>query len=142
MSPAKTGDTVKIHYIGKLEDQSVFDSSAERDPLEFKIGESEVIRGLQEGVVGMASGQKKSLVLPPDEAFGQIHAELIVDVEMNQFPQNITPTIGEQLQLKRQDGSSINVTITNTTKESVTLDANHPLAGLTLFFDIELVEIS
>ena len=142
MSPAKAGDTVKIHYTGKLEDQSVFDSSADRDPLEFKIGESVVIRGLQEGVVGMASGQKKSLVLPPEEAFGQIHDELIVDVEMNQFPENITPTIGEQLQLKRQDGSSINVTITNTTEESVTLDANHPLAGLTLFFDIELVEIA
>ena len=142
MCPAKAGDTVKIHYTGRLEDQAVFDSSADRDPLEFKIGESEVIRGLQEGVVGMASGQKKSIVLSPEEAFGQIHDELKVDVEMNQFPQNITPTIGEELQLNRQDGSSINVTITNATEATVTLDANHPLAGKTLFFDIELVAIA
>lgn len=142
MSPAKTGDTVKIHYTGKLEDHSVFDSSADREPLEFKIGESEVIPGLQKGVVGMASGQKKSIVLSPEEAFGQILDELIVDVEMSQFPKDISPSIGGQLQLKRQDGSSINVRITKTTKESVTLDANHPLAGKTLFFDIELVEIA
>ena len=142
MSPAKTGDTVKVHYTGKLEDQSVFDSSADREPLEFKIGESEVITGLQKGVVGMASGEKKSIVLQPEEAFGQILDDLIVDVEMSQLPKDISPTIGSQLQLKRQDGSSIDVRITKTTKESVTLDANHPLAGKTLFFDIELVEIA
>ena len=141
MTPAKAGDTVRIHYTGRLEDQSLFDSSADRDPLEFKIGESDVIRGLQEGVVGMAPGQKKSIVLSPEEAFGQIHAELIVDVETNRLPKNITPTIGAELQLKRQDGQSINVRISNATDETVTLDANHPLAGRTLFFEIELVEI-
>ena len=141
MSKVKDGDTVKVHYTGKLEDGTVFDSSKEDEPLELTIGAGNVIEGFEKGVIGMERGGSKTVTVPPEEAYGSINEELVAKVKKDTFPENITPVIGEQLQLKQQDGNVVNVTITEIRGDSVTLDANHPLSGKTLIFDIELVEI-
>ncbi|RKX28436.1 MAG: peptidylprolyl isomerase [Candidatus Zixiibacteriota bacterium] len=142
MSQVKEGDKVKVHYTGKLEDGTVFDSSENRPPLEFEIGKGSVIPGFEQGVVGMELNGKKTVTIAPEEAYGQRRDELMVEVTKNEFPPDIDPTIGQQLQIKRPDGHIIDVTITKVEGEQVTLDANHPLAGKTLVFDIELVEIA
>ena len=141
MSQAKDGDKAKVHYTGKLQDGEIFDSSKEREPLEFVIGSGNVIPGFENGVVGMEIGESKVLTIPPEEAYGERRAELVVEVNRSDFPENITPSIGLQLQMTQPNGNSLNVIITDLTEEVVTLDANHPLAGQTLFFDVELVEI-
>lgn len=141
MSKVKDGDTVKVHYTGKLEDGTVFDSSKEGDPLELTIGAGNVIEGFEKGVIGMERGGSKTVTIPPEEAYGPMNEELLAKVKKENFPENITPVIGEQLQLKQQDGDIVNVTITEIRGDTVTLDANHPLSGKTLIFDIELVEI-
>ena len=141
MSKVKDGDTVKVHYTGKLEDGTVFDSSKEGEPLELTIGAGNVIEGFEKGVIGMERGGSKTVTIPPEEAYGSMNEELVAKVKKETFPGNITPVIGEQLQLKQQDGNIVNVTITQIRGDTVTLDANHPLSGKTLIFDIELVEI-
>lgn len=141
MSQAKEGDAVKVHYTGKLEDGTVFDTSREREPLNVNLGSGEVIPGFEKGIVGMAVGESKTLKLGPDEAYGQKRPDLVVDVAKANFPDHITPTVGERLQVKQPDGSVINVQVAEIKDETVTLDANHPLAGETLVFDVELVEI-
>ena len=141
MSKVKDGDTVKVHYTGKLEDGTVFDSSKEGEPLELTIGAGNVIEGFEKGVIGMERGGSKTVTIPPEEAYGSMNEELVAKVKKENFPENISPAIGEQLQLKQQDGNIVNVTITQIRGDSVTLDANHPLSGKTLIFDIELVEI-
>ncbi len=141
MSKVKDGDTVKVHYTGKLEDGTVFDSSKEGEPLELTIGAGNVIEGFEKGVIGMERGGSKTVTIPPEEAYGSMNEELVAKVKKETFPGNITPVIGEQLQLKQQDGNIVNVTITEIRGDTVTLDANHPLSGKTLIFDIELVEI-
>lgn len=141
MSKAKDGDTVKVHYTGKLEDGTVFDSSKEGEPLELTIGAGNVIEGFEKGVIGMERGDSKTVTVPPEGAYGSVNEELVATVKKENFPENITPAIGEQLQLKQQDGNIVNVTITEVRGDTVTLDANHPLSGKTLIFDIELVEI-
>lgn len=141
MSQAKEGDAVKVHYTGKLEDGTVFDSSREREPLNVNLGSGEVIPGFEKGIVGMAVGESKTLKLGPDEAYGQKRPDLVVDVAKANFPDHITPTVGERLQVKQPDGSVINVQVAEIKDETVTLDANHPLAGETLVFDVELMEI-
>ena len=141
MSKVKDGDTVKVHYTGKLEDGTVFDSSKEDEPLELTIGAGNVIEGFEKGVIGMERGSSKTVTIPPEEAYGSMNEELVAKVKKENFPENITPVIGEQLQLKQQDGNIVNVTITEIEGDTVILDANHPLSGKTLIFDIELVEI-
>jgi len=142
MSQAKEGDKVKVHYTGKLEDGTVFDTSENRPPLEFEIGKGNVIPGFEQGVVGMVLNDKKTVTIPADEAYGQRRDELSVEVSKSDFPPDIEPNIGQQLQIKRPDDNVIDVTITNVEGDKVTIDANHPLAGKTLVFDIELVEIA
>jgi peptidylprolyl isomerase len=142
MSKVKDGDTVKVHYTGKLENGDVFDSSKEREPFEFTVGNKAVIPGFEKGVVGMGVGDTKTIEIPPEEAYGAKQDELVVEVQKSEFPEDITPTIGQRLQIKQQDGNPIVVTITELTEESITLDANHPLAGYTLFFDVELIDIA
>jgi peptidylprolyl isomerase len=142
MSKVKDGDTVKVHYTGKLENGDVFDSSKEREPFEFTVGNKAVIPGFEKGVVGMGVGDTKTIEIPPEEAYGAKQDELVVEVQKSEFPDDITPTIGQRLQIKQQDGNPIVVTITELTEESITLDANHPLAGYTLFFDVELIDIA
>ena len=141
MSTSAQGDNVKIHYTGKLEDGRVFDSSRDREPLEFKLGDGQIIPGFENGVVGMEIGETRNLEVDPDEAYGQRREDLVVHVPSGEFPDHITPEIGLQLQIKQQDGTPFGVVITEITDEHVTLDANHPLAGQTLYFEVELVDI-
>lgn len=141
MANAKHGDHVKVHYDGKLDDGTVFDSSREREPMEFTIGEHRLIPGFEEAVIGMIPGESKNAHIPSDEAYGPYHENLVVQVDRGQFPVEITPEIGQLLQLKGADGEAVMVTVVAFDDELVTLDANHPLAGKDLNFTIELVEI-
>jgi peptidylprolyl isomerase len=142
MSKAKDGDTVKVHYTGKLNNGEVFDTSKEREPFEFKIGGQAVIPGFEKGVVGMGVGDTKTIEISPEDAYGEKKEELVVEVQKSELPEDITPSVGQRLQIKQQDGNPIVVTITDMNEDNITLDANHPLAGYTLFFDVELVEIT
>ncbi|PKK83014.1 MAG: peptidylprolyl isomerase [candidate division Zixibacteria bacterium HGW-Zixibacteria-1] len=142
MSQVKEGSKVKVHYVGKLEDGTVFDSSENRPPLEFEIGKGNVITGFETGVIGMELNGKKTVTIVPDDAYGHHREELMVEVSKGDFPPDIDPNVGQQLQIKRPDGHVIDVTITGVEGDKVTLDANHPLAGKTLIFEIELVEIA
>ncbi|MBW4691690.1 MAG: peptidylprolyl isomerase [Lyngbya sp. HA4199-MV5] len=141
MAQAKAGDTVKVHYIGKLDDGTVFDSSENREPLEFTLGSGGIIPGFERAVLGMSLGESKTEVIPTDDAYGPHLDEMVVVVDRQQMPPEIEPQVGQQLQLQQQDGQILPVVITDVSGASVTLDANHPLAGEELTFDIELVEI-
>lgn len=142
MTQAKSGDTVRIHYTGTLQDGSVFDSSEDRDPLEFQLGSGQVIPGFDEGVSGMEVGEKKTIEIPCDQAYGPIHPEAMQDVPRAEIPDNIPLELGTQLQMQAPDGQTMMVVVANVTDEKVTLDANHPLAGKDLTFALELVEIA
>lgn len=141
MRRAQSGETVKIHYTGTLEDGTVFDSSREREPFEFQLGANQVISGFEEGVLGMAVGEKKDITIPPEEAYGQHRDELVVSIPLANFPKEITPQVGMQLQVPSQGGGAAIVTVTEISDESVTVDGNHQLAGETLKFELELIEI-
>ncbi|MBS3754800.1 MAG: peptidylprolyl isomerase [Desulfobacterales bacterium] len=141
MTQAKSGDNVKIHYKGKLDDGSVFDSSEGKDPLEFKVGEGNIIPGVEEAVVGMSPEETKETTIPPDKAYGEYRDDMVIEVDRSQFPEHITPELGQQLELKQSEGENIVVTVTDVGEEKVTLDANHPLAGKDLTFEITLQEI-
>lgn len=141
MSQAKQGDTVKVHYTGKFEDGTVFDTSIDRDPMLFTIGSGQILQGFEEAVVGMNSGESKTATIPADKAYGPHHKEMVLVVARTQFPGDLKLNIGDQLELSRKDGETIIVTITNIAESTVTLDANHPLAGKDLTFDIQLVEV-
>lgn len=141
MATAQTGDTVRVHYTGKLDDGTVFDSSVGGDPIEFVIGDHQVIPGFEDGVTGMALGEAKTIVIPFDQAYGAYDDELVLNVPRDQFPDHITPEVGEALQLQQPDGNVITVVISDVSDEAVTLDANHPLAGEDLTFDLQLAEI-
>jgi peptidylprolyl isomerase len=140
MSPAKKGDNVKVHYTGKLDDGTVFDSSEGKAPLEFQMGESQVIPGFEDAVNGMNPGDKKTFKIPCDQAYGPRREDLVAQISKEQFPEHITLEIGQQLQIPQQEGQPLVVRITEITDEAVTLDANHPLAGEDLTFEIELIE--
>ena len=141
MVQAQLGDTVKVHYTGKLEDGTVFDSSAERDPLEFSLGEGRVIAGFEEAVVGMSPGDSKSANIPADQAYGPYRQEMVMVVDRQQIPADLSVNVGQQLQIRQKSGEAIPVIVTDVSESKVTLDANHPLAGRDLTFDIRLVEI-
>ncbi len=141
MAQATTGDTVRVHYTGRLEDGSTFDSSAGREPLEFTLGAHQVIAGFENGVTGMETGETKTVTIPPEQAYGPQRADMIAVFEREKFPPEMPLTVGEQLHLRTQDGHPVAVTVTEVTDSQVTLDANHPLAGKTLIFDLELTEI-
>ena len=142
MSQAKNGDAVKINYTGKLDDGTVFDSSEGRDPLGFTLGGGQVIPGFDEAVLGMAVGESKSVNIPADKAYGQRNEEMIIEAPRDQVPADITPEIGQQLQMGGPNGEVVVVVITEVTDTHIKLDANPPLAGKDLNFDIELVSIN
>lgn len=141
MSQAKTGDNVRIHYTGKLEDGTEFDSSSGRDPLEFKLGEGQIIPGLEKAVVGMDKGEDKTVTVEPEEAYGERQEQLVQEVPKNALPDDIEPAVGMQLQSQTPDGQTMPLVVTEVSEEAITVDANHPLAGRTLNFEIKLVEI-
>lgn len=142
MAKAQNGDTVRIHYTGRLSDGSEFDSSAGGDPLEFTIGQNEVIPGFENAVTGMIPGEKKTVTIPCDEAYGPHRDEMITLVERDQFPAGDTPEIGQQYEMVNQEtGQSFIMTVAEIQDGGIVLDANHPLAGEDLTFDIELVAI-
>jgi peptidylprolyl isomerase len=141
MQQAKQGDTVHVHYRGTLEDGTVFDSSEGADPISFTIGAGEVIPGFEEMVTGMETGQKKTNTIAADDAYGPRRDELVFTVGRDQIPPGSDIEVGDVLQVGFPDGSSANVQVAAMTDDSVTLDANHPLAGRDLTFELELVEI-
>jgi len=141
MSQAKSGDKVKIHYTGKLENGTIFDSTREGQSLELVIGSRAAFPELEDNIIGMTSGESKNIALQPEQAFGPRRDELVVQIDKGVLPAEITPEIGMQLQNKQPDGKLINVIITDIEENKITLDANHPLAGKTVLLDIELVEI-
>lgn len=135
----KKGNTVKVHYTGKLEDNQVFDSSAGRQPIEFQVGNQQVIEGFESAVLGLNKGDKTTITIEPDKAYGSVRPELIMAVPKGQVPQDVA--VGVQLQGVGQNGEPFNVTVTEINESTVTLDANHPLAGKKLIFDIEVVDV-
>lgn len=141
MSQVKQGDTVRLHYTGTLNDGTEFDSSAGRDPLEFTVGSGQIIPGLDAAIPGMSVGDKKVVTVAADQAYGPAHENARQDVPRSEIPDHIPLDIGVQLQLQAPDGQAIPVRVVAVSDETVTLDANHPLAGQDLTFAIELVSI-
>jgi peptidylprolyl isomerase len=141
MAQAQSGDTVKVHYTGKLEDGSVFSSSSNQDPVQFKLGEGRVIPGFEKAVVGMSPGESKSTTIPPEQGFGPHHDKMVQLIDRKRLPPDLKLEVGQQLEVRRSDGQTTLVTVADISGAAVTLDANHPLAGKDLTFDIELIEI-
>lgn len=143
MSKVKDGNTVKVHYTGKLtEDGTVFDSSEDREPLEFTLGEGQLIPGFEEAVIGMEEGDDTTVEIASEDAYGDRREDLELEVAKDDLPNEVDPQVGMQLQMQQQeDGRAIPVQITAVEDDYVKLDANHPLAGKDLTFDIELVEL-
>lgn len=142
MVAAKVGDTVSIHYTGTLNDGSVFDSSLEREPLQFSIGGQQVIPGFEQAVIGMNPGDSKTQTIPCDQAYGPRHEDMVVTVLREQIPSDFELEVGQQLQIRNPEGQVIPVMVSEIVEDQVTLDGNHPLAGEDLTFDIELVGIA
>lgn len=142
MDQAKKGHAVTIHYTGKLSDGTIFDSSEGREPLPFSIGSGQVIPGFEEAVVGMTIGGKKTVTIPPEKAYGERNEQLVITVPRDQVPPELNPQVGQQLQVMNQEEQPMVVQVVEVTEEKVILDANPPLAGRNLTFDIELVSIA
>jgi len=142
LSIIKDGSTVKVHYTGQLKDGSVFDSSLQKDPLEFTMGQGQLIPGFEKAIEGLSVGDTTTANIPAAEAYGEPNPEMVVEVEKGQLPDELEPEVGLQLQLNQPNGQAIPVQITAVGDEKVTLDANHPLAGQDLTFQIEVVEIA
>lgn len=142
MQQVKKGDTVKVHYHGKLTNGTTFDSSDGREPLEFEVGSGMVIPGFDEGVTGMVIGDKKTIHIPADQAYGPKEEHMIMEFPRDRFPADMVPEVGMQLNMSNGSGQNFPVVITEVRETAVVLDANHPLAGEDLIFDLELVAIS
>ncbi len=138
---AKKGDAVEVHYTGKLEDGSVFDSSVSRAPLGFTVGDGNMIKGFDSAVHGMGIGDKKTVTIPAAEAYGERREDMMIEVPVEQVPADIKPELGMVLQLQGGNGQPMPVTVVDIEETKITLDANHELAGKDLIFDIELVTI-
>jgi len=140
-TPAKTGDTVKVYYTGTLEDGTMFDTSREREPLEFTLGQGQLIPGFEQAVIGMKVGESKTVTIPADQAYGLYNNELISVIQRDQLPDDLDPAIGQRLQAQQPNGQTIEITVIDVSDTAITVDANHPLAGKDLTFAIELIEI-
>jgi len=142
MAIATSGDTVHVHYTGKLDDGTVFDSSEGRDPLAFTVGSGQVVPGFDEAVSGMQVGDSKTVRIGPADAYGEHREDLVLDVPTEQLPEGLEPEVGMELGLRGQDGQTMPVRVAAVADDAITLDANHPLAGKALTFDVELVDVS
>jgi peptidylprolyl isomerase len=141
MAQAQLGNTVRVHYTGRLTDGSTFDSSEQRDPLEFTLGNGELIPGFEQAILGMTPGQSKTETIPAEQAYGPHRAELLMEVDRHNLPPDLQPYVGQQLQMTRPNGTVVRVCVSALDASKVTLDANHPLAGKELIFDLTLMEI-
>jgi len=149
MAQAKAGDRVKVHYTGRLDDGSIFDSSEcsedacghDHGPLEFTLGSGEVIPGFDAGVLGLAIGETKTIHIPVEEAYGERNEDIVAVVPRADLPPHIQPEVGQQLEVSQADGQVFSVVITDVNDQTITIDGNHPLAGRALNFDLKLVEI-
>lgn len=142
MQSVKSGDKIKVHYHGRLNNGETFDSSQGREPLEFTVGSGQVIKGFDNGVLGMQVGDKKTVNIPVQDAYGDKSDDMIIEFDRSQFPPDMKPEIGMQLMMNNGQGQSFPVVVKEVREDSVVLDANHPLAGEDLSFDLELVEIT
>ncbi|TVZ28408.1 FKBP-type peptidyl-prolyl cis-trans isomerase SlpA [Gillisia sp. Hel_I_86] len=141
MSQVKEKDTVKVHYTGKLADGQVFDSSEGKDPIEFTLGQGQLIPGFENGLIDMKLNEKKTINIPVQEAYGEPRKELVQEVEKSQLPPEITPEVGMGLVSKGPDGQEMNLLVAEVKEDTIVVDGNHPLAGKDLIFDLEVVEI-
>ncbi|HTM64693.1 MAG TPA: peptidylprolyl isomerase [Flavipsychrobacter sp.] len=141
MQQVKSGDTVRVHYHGKLDDGSTFDSSEGRDPLEFTVGSGQVIKGFDEAMLDMQPGEKKTVNIPVEQAYGQRNDDMMMEYPKSEFPADMKPEVGMELHMSDNMGNVFPVVIEAVNDETVILDANHPLAGKDLTFDLELVSI-
>jgi peptidylprolyl isomerase len=141
MSVATKGNTVKVHYTGKLKDGTIFDSSKDKEPLEFILGDGKMIKGFDVAVEGMKVGDDKSITIPSDEAYGEKREDMMLDVPLDQVPTEIKPEVGMDLSIQNQQGQPTPVQGVHVDESKITLDANHPLAGQDLVFDINLVDV-
>lgn len=141
MASAAHGDTVRVHYTGKLDDGSVFDSSRGGEPLEFTIGSGQVISGFDQAVTGLDVGQSRTVRMEAAEAYGERDEDLVLEVGRDMLPSDLEPKVGESLMMQEPGGGVLQVVVTEVSDTAIVLDANHPLAGKALTFDVELVEI-
>ncbi|MFA5517102.1 MAG: peptidylprolyl isomerase [Desulfuromonadales bacterium] len=142
MALAKTDDRVKVHYTGRLENGATFDSSEESAPLEFTVGRGDVIPGFEQAVIGMQIGESKTVRIPAKQAYGEHHEQLVTQLRRGDVPADMELQVGNQLEVTQENGEKFLVMVAELTEEMVTLDANHPLAGKELIFDIQLLEIN
>jgi peptidylprolyl isomerase len=136
------GKTVKVHYTGQFTDGTVFDSSREREPLKITVGEGKLIPGFEETLIGMSIGEVTTVTIPPEKAYGPHYDQMVMKIPRTQLPEDLKPAIGQQVQMRGPDGQTAIALVSEVAEDSVTLDANHPLAGKELVFEIELIEIS
>jgi len=141
MSLVKENATVKVHYTGKLADGQVFDSSEGKEPIEFTLGQGQLIPGFEKGLINMKLNEKKTINIPKDEAYGDSREDLIQEVQKSELPDEIKPEVGMGLVSKSQDGREMNLLVAEVKEDSIVVDGNHPLAGKDLIFDLEVVEI-
>ncbi|MBW6509953.1 MAG: peptidylprolyl isomerase [Desulfuromonadales bacterium] len=142
MTAAATGSKIKVHYTGTFDDGEVFDSSRQSEqPFEFEVGAGQVIPGFDNAVVGMKAGETKQVRLTEDEAYGPYNQEMVFDADPNQFEDGLSPEAGQQFQTQMQDGTPLLLTVKAVSEDKITLDANHPMAGKALNFDLEVIEV-
>jgi peptidylprolyl isomerase len=142
VAQAKNGDNVKVHYTGKLDDGTIFDTSADREPLEFTIGKGQLIPDFEQAVIGMNPDESKTIQIPSDKAYGPYRDEMLMKVDRSNLPENLDPKVGQRLQMRHPNGQTAIVAVIEVNDSQVTLDGNHPLAGKDLTFDIQLAEIT
>jgi FKBP-type peptidyl-prolyl cis-trans isomerase 2 len=141
MSKVKANDMVKVHYTGKLTNGEVFDSSLEREPLEVQLGQGQLIPGFEKGLVDMEVNEKKTITIPKEEAYGEVQKELFHKIEREQLPDTIKPEVGMGLVARNEDGTERQLRVAQVNEDSIVVDANHPLAGQDLIFELELLQI-
>jgi FKBP-type peptidyl-prolyl cis-trans isomerase 2 len=141
MNQVKENNTVKVNYTGKLADGQVFDSSEGKEPIEFTLGQGQLIPGFEKGLIDMKLNEKKTITVTKEEAYGDINKDLIQEVKKTELPQDMTPEVGMGLVSKSPDGQEMNLMVVEVKDESIVIDGNHPLAGKELVFDLEVIEI-
>ena len=141
MIQVKENNTVKVHYVGKLSDGQVFDTSEGKEPLEFTLGQGKLIAGFEKGLIDMKINEKKTITISKEEAYGESREDLIQEVDKSQLPEDITPEVGMGLVSKSADGNEMNLLIVEVKETTIVIDGNHPLAGKELTFDLEVVDI-